>query len=202
MLFEAIPESQPVVHITEGSLCNLRVCFLVQSCTDEVSSFHNGTKIYSLKKSFNSAFCSIITGLTGSLNFQHLWRAVIKNEVLSQVLFLDREYYLDQAAKIHTFTLEGIAPSSTVAAFILQVSMQRDMNMCTLLYKSTGVCWYGAVFNSSSALLRITKLQGEQEARQGLVGIHEDAMIKSHLVTLQSPILPSPGKPGHCQMLL
>lgn len=35
---------------TEGSLCNLWVCFLVQSCADEVSSFHHGTKIYSLKK--------------------------------------------------------------------------------------------------------------------------------------------------------
>lgn len=35
---------------TEGSLSNFWVCFLVQSCADEVSSFHHGTKIYSLKK--------------------------------------------------------------------------------------------------------------------------------------------------------
>lgn len=50
-------------------------------------------------------------------------------------------------------------------------------NMCTLIPKNTGVCWCGAVLNSSSPLLRITKLQGEQEARQGLVGSHEDAII-------------------------
>lgn len=50
-------------------------------------------------------------------------------------------------------------------------------NMCTLLFKNTGFCWCGAVLSSSSPFLRITKLQGEQEAHQGLVGTHEDAMI-------------------------
>lgn len=50
--------------------------------------------------------------------------------------------------------------------------------ICALFYlKNTGGCWCGAVHSSSSPLLRITKLQGEQEARQGLVGTHEDAMI-------------------------
>lgn len=65
----------------------------------------------------------------------------------------------------------------SLSLFPMQAYCAPFRNMCTLLFKNTGVCWYGAVLNSSSALLRITKLQGEQEARQGLVGTHEDAMI-------------------------
>lgn len=45
--------------------------------------------------SFNRTSHSFINGLTVSLNFQHFWRAIIKNEVLPQALFLGRKYYLE-----------------------------------------------------------------------------------------------------------
>lgn len=48
-----------------------------------------------LASSFNSALHSFIVGLTASLDSQGPWRATIKKELLSQVSFLDREYYLD-----------------------------------------------------------------------------------------------------------
>lgn len=48
-----------------------------------------------LASSFNSALHSFTIGLTASLDSQRLWRATIKKELLSQVSFLDREYYLD-----------------------------------------------------------------------------------------------------------